>query len=110
MLIIEGNNITLTRGDSLPLTLTLTKNNEPYTPAAGDVIRFAISKGYNGQAGYKLMYQAEIDKATLAFVIPAEETSKLEYLTYNYDVELTDASGLVDTFISGELTITGEVL
>lgn len=110
MLKIDGDNITLTRGDSLPLTLTLTRGEEPYTPAAGDVIRFAISKGYKGQANYTLMYEANIDTATLAFVVPAEATAKLDYLTYKYDVELTDANGLVDTFISGELEITGEVL
>ena len=110
MLIIDGNAITLTRGDSLPLEVTLkNKDGTEYEPIAGDVIRFAISKGYKGQANYTLIYKQTIDPATLAFTMPADETGKLDYITYNYDVEVTHPGGLVDTFISDKLTITGEV-
>ena len=42
MLNIDGNNnIILTRGDTLTLTVGLTKDGEPYTPEQGDVIRYA---------------------------------------------------------------------
>ena len=40
--------------------------------------------------------------------MPATETKKLQYQTYNYDVEITHGDGCVDTVISGKLTITGE--
>lgn len=54
MLTIDGNNnITLTRGDTLTLTVELTKDGETYTPEEGDVIRFALSKGYLGEPGYE---------------------------------------------------------
>lgn len=43
-----GNIIKVTRGDTLPLTATLTKGDGVYTPVSGDSIRFALSTGYKG--------------------------------------------------------------
>lgn len=120
MLKIDGNqNITLTRGDTLTLTVTLLHEVdpvppateptiEPYVPEQDDVIRFAVSKGYKTAPGYELQFAKEIPHDTLTITCSSEETS-LEYRTYNYDVEITHADGCVDTFISGKLTITGEV-
>ena len=119
MLKIDGNqNITLTRGDTLTLTVTLLHEVEPvppateptiepYVPVEGDVIRFAVSKGYKGEPGYELKFSKVIPHDTLTFTASSTETS-LEYRTYNYDVELTHTDGCVDTFISGKITIVGE--
>ena len=120
MLKIDGNNyITLTRGDTLTLTVTLMHEVEPvppateptiepYTPEEGDVIRFAVSKGYKTEPGYELKLSKDIPNDTLTFTCSSTETA-LDYRTYNYDVEVTHADGCVDTFISAKLTITGEV-
>ena len=119
MLKIDGNNnITLTREDTLTLTVTLLHEVdpvppateptiEPYVPVEGDVIRFAVSKGYKGEPGYELKFSKVIPHDTLTFTASSTETS-LEYRTYNYDVELTHTDGCVDTFISGKITIVGE--
>lgn len=109
MLNIDGNNnITLTRGDTLTLTVALQKDDESYTPDETDVIRFAVSKGYVTDAGYELMIEKTIPNDTLTFTITSEET-KIPYKTYNYDLQITHADGCVDTFISSKFTITGEV-
>lgn len=109
MLNIDGNNnITLTRGDTLTLTVALTKDGETYTPAEGDVIRFALAKGYEGEPGYSFVLDKVIPNDTLTFTLTSEQT-KLEYRAYNYDVQVTHDDGSVDTFISAKLTITGEV-
>ena len=113
MLNIDGNNnITLTRGDTLTLTVGLFKDvdgtAEPYTPEEGDTIRFAVSKGYKGAAGYELILSKDIPHDTLTFTCSSQETT-LPYRAYNYDVEITHSDGCVDTFISAKLTITGEV-
>ena len=120
MLTIDGNNnITLTRGDTLTLTVSLmhevdpippatTPTIEPYVPEAGDVIRFAVSKGYKTEPGYELKLSKTIPNDTLTFTCTSAETA-LDYKPYNYDVEITHSDGCVDTFISGKLTITGEV-
>lgn len=101
------NNITLTRGDSLTLTVSMTKDNQTYTPTEGDSLRFALSKGYKGQPQYALKLEKDIDISTLTFTLGSTET-QLPYDTFNYDVELTYQDGNVDTFISGLFTITGE--
>lgn len=113
-------NMTLTKGDTLTLTVALYHETppippateptvEPYTPEEGDVIRFAVSSGYLGATGYELKYSTTIPHDTLTFTMPASETGKLAYTTYNYDVEITHQDGAVDTFISAKLTIVGEV-
>ena len=119
MLTIDHNqNIKLTRGDTLTLTVGLNRKIppvppateptfEPYEPTESDVIRFAVSKEYKGQSGYELMLQKIIPNDTLTFTCTSEET-ELDYRTYKYDVEITHNDGTVDTFISGQLTITGE--
>ena len=91
MLKIDNNqNITLTRGDTLTLTVGLFQEVEgevvPYVPAAGDVIRFAVSQGYKGQSSYELKLSKDIDNSTLTFTCSSAETA-LDYETYNYDVE-----------------------
>jgi hypothetical protein len=120
MLKIDGNNnITLTRGDTLTLTVEpLHKVDpvapateptwEPYTPEEGDVIRFALGKGFKTEPGYELILSKNIPNDTLTFTCSSTETS-IPYRAYNYDVEITHADGCVDTFISGRLVITGEV-
>lgn len=111
MLKIDGNNkITLTRGDTLTLTLTLTNaDGTVYEPENGDSLRFAISKGYEGGVVYELIYEQNIPTDSLTFTMLAAETKKLEYTEYNYDIELTHADGCVDTVISSTLKIVGEV-
>lgn len=109
MLNIDGNNnITLTRGDTLTLTVGLTKDGETYTPVEGDVIRFALSKGYLGEPGYEFKLDKVIPNDTLTFTLTGTETA-LDYRSYNYDIQVTHEDGCVDTFISAKLTITGEV-
>ena len=109
MLTIDGNNnITLTRGDTLTLTVGLAKDGEPYVPEEGDVIRFALSKGYETDFGYELLITEVIPNDTLTFTLTPTQTS-LEYKAYNYDIQITHSDGCVDTFISAKLTITGEV-
>ena len=109
MLKIDGNNnITLTRGDTLTLTVELTKDGEAYTPEEGDVIRFALAKGYETDFGYELLITEVIPNDTLTFTLTSTQT-QLAYRAYNYDIQVTHSDGCVDTFISAKLTITGEV-
>lgn len=104
----SNNNITLTRGDTLTLTVDLTKDGEPYTPEEGDVIRFALANGYLGELGYEFKLEKTIPTDTLTFTLSGTETA-LDYRAYNYDIQVTHDDGCVDTFISAKLTITGEV-
>lgn len=110
MLVIEaGNVIKITRGDTLTLTVDISKDGETYTPIEGDAVRFAVSKGYVGQKGYQLILTQNIPLDTLTFTIDAETTQGLTDQKYNYDVQMTHANGSVDTFISSALILLDEV-
>ena len=97
MHIISGNNITLTRGDTLKVQLSLYKNGAEYTPEAGDVIRFAMKKTYGDALP---ILNKTIPNETLMLTIDPNDTKTLEFGQYVYDIEITEADGTVDTFIA----------
>ena len=41
---VSGSMISLTRGDTLRLTIGIIQNGEPYEPNPGDIVRFALKK------------------------------------------------------------------
>ena len=108
MLKIDGHKITLTRGDTLTLTLTLKQGTQTYNPVEGDVIRFALAQGYVGEPAYSLKKEVIIPNESLTFTLSSADTA-LACRDYNYDIQITHSDGTVDTFISSTLTITGEV-
>lgn len=108
MLIITGNDIKLTKGDSMAVELELEKSGETYTPQPGDTLRFAVSTGYKGEIGYALQFSKPISTGDLLIRLAPEDTETLAYKRYHYDVEMTYASGEVDTCLSGEFELTGE--
>lgn len=104
----KGYDITLTRGDSLPLQLTLKKNNESYTPGLEAYIRFAMKARYNDDT-HVLVKEIPVDTLQLIFI--PEDTKDLPMKkTYVYDIELTDENGYVSTFIEGRFTVGEEVM
>lgn len=108
MLTIKGHKITLTRGDSMTLKLTLKKGGDDYEIQEGDSIRFAMSKYYLGEDGYELIKEKTIPTDTLELSLSAEDT-KVEPREYNYDIQMSHQDGTIDTFISSTITITKEV-
>lgn len=102
MLNINGDTIYLTRGDSALIKLTLTDaNGDPYEPSDGDRIRFAMKKRMSDSN--EVLVTVEIPTDTLLLEIRPEHTEALQYnrsRPYKYDIELTTATGRVDTFIA----------
>lgn len=111
MIQIDNNfNITMTRGDTFARTLVLTKNDAPYVPQEGDVIRFAMAQVYKDKPGYELLLEKVIPNDTLLWKIEPNETSSLAYGNYKYDLQITYADGTVETFANKKkLTLTEEV-
>lgn len=108
MVNIQGSTITLTKGDTLRVTLSLTDYaGNTYTPAAGDYIRFAMKRRYNDAVPLILK---QIPNDTLVLEIEPSETKSLQCAEYVYDIEMTYANGDVDTFINkAKLVLTEEV-
>ena len=109
MIKISGKTIRMTKGDTLEVpVIIMTKNGEVYIPSEGDVIRFAMKKTYEDDEPLILK---TIPNDTLILRLESSETKTLEVskTPYVYDIELTTATGTVDTFLSGSLYLTEEV-
>lgn len=104
---INGKDISLTRGDSLILGITITKGDVEYTPVAGDVVRFALKHVI---ADDEPLILKDADISTMTLTIEPSDTKDLAFGTYVYDIELTTYDGYVDTFIGpAKFNLTEEV-
>lgn len=108
MIKVEGNTITMTRGDTLVVTLTL-KNADgtAYTPVEGDAVRFAMKRNFNDA---QCVIEKTISTADMTLTLASNDTKKLPQPSkYVYDMQITKSDGTVDTFISDYLFIKEEV-
>ncbi len=109
MLNVQGTTISMTRGDTAKILLTLTQYNDtPYEPVEGDAIRFALKKNYTD---VRTLLKIDIPtELPLILHIKPSDTKKLPYGSYKYDIQLSRADGTIDTFIErATFTLTEEV-
>ncbi len=107
MVSVDGTNISLTRGDTLILQIEMYKEGEPYVPMTDDSVRFAMKQKYTDP---ECLIEKQIPMDTLVLELEPDDTKPLTMgQRYVYDIELTDALGRVDTFISGKIKLTSEV-
>lgn len=101
---IKGKRITLTRGDTFPCAVSiLNPDGTPYEMQPGDTVRFMLSE----QAGGPTILTKQVVDGS--FQLDPADTDQLDFGTYFFDVQMTFASGVVDTFIAeGQLTLTDE--
>lgn len=102
----KSKKISLIRGDTLRVKVDIYSDKEIYTPQEGDVVRFAMKASYGSQ---KVLISKIIPNQSLVLHLEPNDTKKLSFGKYVYDVEITFANGDVDTFISGELELMPEV-
>ena len=114
MVSVDGNKITMTRGDTLRLKVGIVVDGEEYTPELYDSIRFALkhSKLNATKTEYtdaEPLVLKDIPNDTLILELEPDDTKSLGFGKYDYDVQITFADGTVDTFISDTLKLTKEV-
>ena len=112
---ITGTKIEMTRGDTLRVAVSMTRDGEPYEPVNGDVVRFAV-KNKRMTAGNKEYYDTEplilktIPINTMILELLPIDTKSLSFGEYAYDIEITFNDGTVDTFITASpFILTPEV-
>ena len=111
---ILGTTIFLTRGDTLRVQVDIAKDNEPYVLGNDDKVRFALKRSAMtiDQTAYvdtEPLIRKNIPVDTLLLQLDPEDTKALPFGEYAYDLQLTTADGVVDTFIMGILRLTPEV-
>ena len=100
---VEGTKITMTRGDTLKVQLSLKQGEDDYTPVEGDALRFAVKSRLNSKRTEFVedepLIEVAIPMDTLLLQLDPEDTKDLKFGNYYYDIEFTSASGDVDTVV-----------
>lgn len=103
---IKDLTIKLTRGDSFYTQIGMTTDDgQPYVPEEGDSLRFVMKNAKIVGGEYvdeEPVLEKNIPTDTLVLTLAPADTSDLPFGRYVYDIELTFASGDVDTFINNE--------
>lgn len=95
----KNNTITLTRGDTFICDVKIrNQDGDPYTPAEDDVIRFALKHDIKKEEKPLILKEISID--TMQLRLEPDDTKNLQFGVYYYDIEITRADGIVDTFIT----------
>lgn len=101
---VEGNKITMTRGDTLILQVNISQGEEPYVPVEGDSVRFAVKSRLNSRGtAFKEaepLINKNIPTDTMLLTLEPDDTKQLPFGEYAYDIEITFNNGVVDTFIT----------
>ena len=110
MIKVNNNKITMTRGDSGRLLVTPKVDEEDYTPVSGDTMKFYLKTPRMNakESEYKdpvPLIEKDIPISTMILNLEPEDTKPFGFGEYVYDIELTFANGLVDTFINNETFI-----
>ncbi len=107
----KDSRIEMTRGDTLITTIGIfvedpdTKEKYPFTPEQGDSLRFVlkhpqIRSDNMGYTDAEPLIEKQISIDTLELRLDSADTKPLAFGDYVYDVELTYADNVVDTFIN----------
>lgn len=115
MIYITNNQIKMTRGDTLIVSVGIKVNGEAYTPQAGDVVRFAMkhpdmTRGDKQYTDKNPLLTKEIPINTMVLRLESEDTKNFDFGEYVYDLQITFADGRVSTFVQAQkLTLEPEV-
>ena len=95
-MIINGTNISMTRGDTESITVTL---DDGIGFVEGDIIELTVR--VNPSSSNVELYKkvTEFDEGKARIEIRSEDTEGLIFRSYVYDVQLTRANGGIHTII-----------
>ena len=115
------NRISITRGDSAQIMLTIRDRvtGRPFVPGPDDRLTFTVKRELSDEIP---LVVKTLDNGIMRreqdclLVLAPEDTAQIPFRTYRYDVELVLASGYTDTVIppspfivTGEVTVHGTV-
>lgn len=104
MLIIDGNNISLSRGNTAIIDVSITKDGSPYILKEGELIELNIKRkcGFNNVVLNKV-------SAIQSFIFSPSDTSTMGLGEYVYSITFNNGT-TNDTFITGTFTLLCEVM
>lgn len=112
MFTIEGQTITLTRGDTAPIQPIpiVTATGDPYQFQEGDKVFFRLRQ--LPDIGVVFVKECNIDLSTniCSVKLDPEDTIDLSMTEHRYEFELVDADGGHYTFIANQKFVIGKEL
>ena len=108
---IKGTNISMTRGDSEAIKVTVKDTLGNVIPlVTGDTIYFTVREYVMSTTKVIEKIVTEFDDGEALITINPQDTGNLKFTSYVYDIQLTKEDGSVKTIITpANFTITGEV-
>lgn len=94
-MIVNGKTLSMTRGDTESITVTVTG----YTLGDGDKIEFTVRKRPTSVTKDLHKVVTEFAENKAIFIISSADTSAMVFGNYVYDIQLTTADGAVITII-----------
>lgn len=91
---IQGTNISMVRGDSESITVTIS----PTAFTTGDTVYLTVREDAEEPIAFQKAV-TEFDNGAAVIGIDHSDTEGLEFGTYVYDVQLTRADGTVTTLV-----------
>ncbi len=88
---INGTKVSLTRGDTAFLEISLmNENGDPYETALGDALYFRLKQNAFSKG---MLLEKQIDLLTMKLRLDVEDTAGLKFGAYKYEIELVTAEG-----------------
>ena len=108
---IQGTNISMTRGDSEAIKVTVKDTLGNIIPLiTGDTIYFTVRENILSTTKIIEKIITDFDDGKALININPQDTNDLRFASYVYDIQLTKENGTVKTIIPpSQLRITGEV-
>jgi len=110
-MIVNGNNISMTRGDSETITISCTNTDSQAIPfVEGDTVYLTMKKSVGNMEKILQKIITVFINGRAIIELNPEDTKNLEVRSYVYDIQLTRASGSVTTLVKpSKFIIEGEV-
>lgn len=115
MVAVNGNKITMTRGDTLRVKIGVNLDGETYVPVEGDHFRFAVkhetmNRDKSEYTDSEPLILKDIPWNTMILQLDPEDTKPLGFGRYDYDIQVVfEEDGTTATFISDKFILTKEV-
>jgi len=110
---IEGQTITLTRGDtaSIQPIPTVIATGRPYVFQSGDVVKFRIRRLPDcGEIELEKDCFIDLENNICTLTLHPEDTEGLQMTEYRYEFELVDTDGAKYRFVANQKFIVGKEL
>lgn len=101
--------LVLYKGDYLPFSVTLKDNANAPIDLTGYTAQCSIMASYESLVSYDATCTIDALDGQVDIVFPSTVTSTMDAGNYIWDFQLTDASGNVRTYFTGDVKVYGEV-